>query len=501
MIDKYQDGADITVMNAFYQYPRKDENTGKKIDDFIAVVYKNNKTGKKGHQIIKNPEYTFYKADDNIIFDHNLLFIEKEKVKPISVKYTNLEKEIAKLTGNLDFYNDNIREGNRRENQKLHTIASIFSSDIPIEDYYRAKFAKHYTNNITKLNKAFFDIEVDIRYCAGDFVELGECPINAIAFHDEKNDIIIQYLLRDPKNPLIEEYENEIKSGKFGYNEIKEFVNTAIGGWKQLVRYHLENTKFDIRFFDNEIDLVREFFSNVHKYQPDFIQGWNSSAFDLAYIIERIKALGYNPEDIMCDSEWEVKIVKNFVDQRNLSMLPERGDYTFISGNTVWIDQMIQFASRRKAKYGSFTSFKLDDIGYKIAKVKKLDYHHITKNLGMLPYLNFKVFSLYNIFDVIVQKCIEVKSQDLEYVFAKSLVNNTSYKKVHRQSIYLTNRMNKEFEKLGYIMGNNVNKWNDKPEDKFIGALVGDPTHTNAYSKMVINGIPIFICESLVDYD
>ena len=186
------------------------------------------------------------------------------------------------------------------------------------------------------------------------------------------------------------------------------------------------------------------------------------------YIIERIKALGEEPADIMCDQNWPIRIVKHFIDQKNLSDFAERGDYTFISGTPTWLDQMIQFASRRKSKIGSFKSFKLDDIGKSTAKVKKLDYSHITNNIAMLPWLDFVTFTLYNIFDVIVQKCIEQKTQDLEYIFSKCLVNNTSYKKGHRQTVYLANRMAKEFDNMGYIIGNNVNKWNEKP-DKFLG--------------------------------
>ena len=161
---------------------------------------------------------------------------------------------------------------------------------------------------------------------------------------------------------------------------------------------------------------------------------------------------------------------------------------------------MIQYASRRKAKIGSFASFKLDDIGTMVAKVHKLDYHDITLDIGMLPWLNFKTFVFYNIFDVVVQKCIELKSQDLEYIFLKCIVNNTSYKKGHRQTVYLINRMAKEFDNLGFIIGNNINKRNEKP-DKFSGALVGNPLHTDDYAKMKINGVPISVCELLQDYD
>lgn len=499
MLDYYPNGSNLTIMNTFYQYAVKDSN-GNRIDDFLALIYKDNNTGEKKYEIIKKPEYTFYKTKNNIILDYNHLFIEKDKVEPVTTQFNKLEKTIAEITGNTEFYNQNIQNKNKSENKKLHSIPEIFRSDLNIEDYYRFEFGKKYTNNIEKITKAFFDIEVDGRDAAGDFVQMGECPINAISFLDEAHNEIHSFLLRDKRNQLIEKFENDIKSGKFGYKDVMKFITDAIGGDKQLKRYHLDKIKIDFHFFDDEINLLRNFFSLVHKYNPDFIQGWNSSAFDLEYIIARIKELGYEPADIMCDSAWEIKIVKNYVDQRNLSNFAERGDYTFISGKTVWIDQMIQYASRRKSKIGSFKSFKLDDIGFLTAKVKKLDYHHITNNLAMLPWLNYIVFVLYNIFDVIVQKCIEEKTQDLNYIFAKCIVNNTSYKKGHRQTVYLTNRMTKEFDKLGFIIGNNANKWNEEP-DKFKGALVNDPLHVNDYARLKINGVPILVADTLQDYD
>ena len=238
----------------------------------------------------------------------------------------------------------------------------------------------------------------------------------------------------------------------------------------------------------------------MHQCSPDFIEGWNSSNFDLNYIIQRVINLGYNPEDILCDQTWPVKVVKNYVDQKNLSNLAERGDYTFISGLPVFLDQMIQYASRRKSKIGSYKSFKLDDIGLKEAGVQKLDYHHITDSVLELPWLDFETFVLYNIMDVIVQKCIEEKTNDLEYIFSKCVVNNTSYKKGHRQTIYLINRMAADWYKMGYVIGNNCNRDNPKPP-KYLGALVGDPKNTDGYSKMKIDNRIIWVCENLTDYD
>ena len=498
ILDKYPEGSDLTIMNDFYQYPTKGED-GKRVSDYIIIVYKDNTTGKKHHEIIYNPDFTFYITKEQAP-NYNQLFIEKEKVEAVTCKYSGLKRKIAELTGNIDFYNDNITTGRSSENEKLHTLTNIFSSDINIEDYYRKEFGKKFTNNINRLTKSFFDIEVDTRYMAGDFVGMGECPVNALAYFNSNTMKITSYLLRDNRNKLIEEFEDEVNFNIFSVSHIKDFIEEHIGGWKQYKRYKLDSLDIEIKFFDTEIELLTDFFGQVHKDDNDFILSWNGSAFDIEYIIARIGVLGYNPVDIMCDQTWEIKQVKNYVDQRNLSEFAERGDYTFISGNTIWIDQMIQFASRRKSKIGSFTSFKLDSIGQEVAKVRKLDYSHITKNIAMLPWLDFKIFVLYNIFDVIVQYCIEFKNNDLEYIFAKALMNNTSYKKIHRQSVYLINRMGKEWEKLGYVIGNNVNKWNEKP-DKFAGALVGNPLNINDYAKLKNNGVPIMVADTGQDFD
>ena len=501
LLKKYPAGSDITIMNCFYQYAMKNEN-GERDDDFIVIVYKDNTTGFKDHIIIKNPKYKFYVLKEGVPADYNKLFIEKEYLNEYEVPYRRLEKEMAKILGREADYNDAVQAGDKEAIRKLHTDPRVFNSDQSIEDKYRHEFSILYPNNIKKINKAYFDIEVDGRYCTTEFPEpeLAEAPINAISLFDERCNREVSFLLDDPTNPLIRKFRAEYESGIFKEEDIREFVKSAVGGKKKFIRNKLENAQFELRFFDSEIALIQAFFDQVYEFDPDFIWGWNSSGFDTNYIMHRIANLGYDPKIVMSDKRWEFPYLKLYVDQRNYNDFAERGDYLNIACNTVWMDQMIQFCSRRKAKMGSFTSFKLDDIGYVTAGVKKLDYSHITTNLTELPYIDYKTFVLYNIMDVIVQKCIENKAQDLEYIFAKCITNDTSYKKGHRQTVYLINRMCKEWQKLNYIIGNNVNKWNEKPP-KFAGALVGDPLKTSDYAKIKLDGVPIMVCDNLQDYD
>ena len=220
----------------------------------------------------------------------------------------------------------------------------------------------------------------------------------------------------------------------------------------------------------------------------------------MPYIISRIQKLGYNPVDIMCNPDFKNKVAVYYVDERKKSEFAERGDFCQLSSYTTFLDQMIHFASRRKGQ-NKLISFSLDYIGQVIAKVRKLDYKHITTDISELPYKNYKIFVFYNIMDTIVQYCIEHKSNDMEYIFTKANQNCTRYHKVHRQTVYLTNRVTKEMREGGFIIGNNCNKYNPKPTEKFPGAFVADPLQLSDYAKMIAFGMVIKCFDNCVDYD
>ena len=502
LIPGYPEGSDITVLNTSY-VPRKkvedEEGNTKYEKDYIFILFRDNKKGKKKTYIIYEPLYTFYKLNDDIIpTDYVLFFIPKEYVTPYTCKYSNILQAIAEVTNMMDYYKYNVDNKIFSENKKLHTIPSIFMSDMNIENYYRFLFGLSYPNNIFKLSKAYLDIETDGRYAMGDFPEPGEVPINAIAYCDEENNTTYQFIFDDPRNPALQEYKR-LFSKKDVISELKDFVINAVGGYKKAVKYGVDNMQYKIIFFKDELEMLEKMFDIINKTEPDFINIWNMS-FDLTYIMARIYELQGNILDTICDKRISPKFLRYYVDERNKNNFEERGDFVAISSHTVWNDQMITFASRRKGR-GAYPSFALNAIGEDVANVKKLDYSNITKDINMLPYIDFKTFSFYNIMDVIVQKCIERITADCDYIFTKCLVNNTSYAKCHRQSVYLANRFAKDFYNYGYIIGNNKNIYNEKPNIKFTGAQVGDPLHNNPDITYHINNKPTMLMENCVDFD
>lgn len=331
-----------------------------------------------------------------------------------------------------------------------------------------------------------------------------------MTLYDDMNNHLYTYLLENNENPQIEEFENRYHNFTDEvaidiYNKIIE----NIGGKKAASRLGVTNYQgignpkdltLDIGFFNNEIEMLRRMFRLMHALSPDFLLVWNMS-FDIPYIIQRCYNLGADPAEIMCDPSFKYKEAYYFIDKKNENEPANRSDYAFISGKIVFKDQLELFAQTRKAKIRQFGGLKLNDIGEMIAHVKKYDYSDITTSVIKLPYLNYYRFVIYNMIDTVVQKCIEYKIKDVDALFMKALLSNTSYPKCNKQSIFLANKIAAEYFKDGYIMGNNVNKWNEKPTEKYAGALVGEPDNVDKTVLKQINGVPTMIVDNMADED
>jgi hypothetical protein len=104
--------------------------------------------------------------------------------------------------------------------------------------------------------------------------------------------------------------------------------------------------------------------------------------------------------------------------------------------------------------------------------------------------------------DTMVQACIEACTGDIDYIFAKCNDNNTRYSKGHRQTVFLYTKGAKEFwNNDGVVIGNNINKFNEKPTTKFPGAFVADPIKAGSKAKLKIYGNPISVYDNLDDWD
>ena len=500
IIGEYPKDYPLALLNTIYHYPHKDSKTGKWQPGAIDLIIKDNNSGEKFLETVVDPMYEYYILLDNKeIPNYTLEYAMKEDCKCVIVPYTQLQKDIAERLGKLSQFYDNCRNGNRMANKTMcNNDPRILMSDMDIEDNIRFQFSHTYENNYTKPSKSYLDIEADVINCKGDFVELGECPINAVSFIDDQSLVIHSFLLRNDKNPLIAKFEEETKSPML-HMRLKQFLVNAVGGVEQAKKYKVDKMEVKFHFYDekDEIVMLQHLFNYINNLKPDFVLAWNM-AFDIPYIIQRIINLGYNPKDIMCHPDFRYKEVSYLIDERNQFNYEERNDFAKISSYSVYLDQMIHFASRRKGQ-SAIANYRLDYIGQITCGVKKLDYSHITKNLAELPYKDYETFVFYNIMDTIVQYCIEYKVNDINSAYNNVLLDNTRWSKIYRQTVYLKNRAAKSYYNYGMIIGNNVNQ--NTPKVSFPGAFVADPKLNSDYSKKRINGRPVSIYDNLDDFD
>ena len=497
-LKSHKPGSSITIINTIVDRYR-DDNDGK-YKERLTLVYKDTKTGLKYKEEIQDPLYEYYTIRPEYRRGTPVMYEQINHCEMHRVKRLGLERDIAKNLGLKKWYEDKIRENDRKAIRDIHKHPAVLLSDNNIEDHYRFWFANTFENEICSISKAFFDIEVDGIEIAGQFPEPGECPVNAITVVFQDRMETYTFLLRNPANPQIAEFETYLKNG--GVEDLRAFLlnhvsENNINKSGQRFFFGLENMKFNIVFYDDEMLLIRDFFRAINTFKPDFALAWNQS-FDIPYLIARCERLGYDPKEIICHPDFDKKRCFYFIDERNKNEFEERCDYFDCSSYTVYLDQMIQYASRRKGQTKSL-SYSLDFIGELVAHVRKLDYKGITQQIEELPYKDYKTFVFYNICDTMVQYCIEYFTQDVEYVFGKVIMNNTRYSKIHRQTIYLTNRGQQVLWERGFVKGNNVNL--DNPKNDYPGAFVADPLQVNDYSRLRINGHVTNMFENLYDSD
>lgn len=514
LIPSYPLGSDLVILDATYHFPNKQQvesyNGVKTVytPDTMTIVYKDNTTGKKGIEVIEKPNYVFYMLKNNIPTpNYDMFFTDMKNLDEIKCKYRDVNKAIAEkldqyegTTKYTDIFKKNIRDGNYRANMEFQKSRRVFGSDIPINDFYRMRFAEQYKNTETPVSRAYLDIEVDVKLSPTDFPTNGNCPINAISYFEHDTKRLFTFLLNQRDvNPKSNEFCSTVDNHAFN-NEFKDFLHETLGSEK-VKDFKLENIQTKVLVYDDELTLLKDLFGYINYTKPDFLMVWNMS-FDIPFIINRIIALGGNPKEIMCIHDISPLYENcNYIVDSDHEDFSTKGDYADITSYTVYLDQLIQFASRRRGG-AQYRSYSLDYIGNEMAGVQKLHYESIAANVMDLPYNDYRTFVKYNMMDVLVQYCIEFKADDILYVFDKALLNCTEYKKVHRQTIYLSNRATIMFKNFGdYVLGNNLNKFKPKPTVKYEGAYVADPCKFGDKYKDKVNGVPIMRASNAIDFD
>lgn len=487
---------DWVMCNTIYQRPTKET----KWHDYAYLVLKNVKTGEKKLFTAMDPEMLIYVVnEDERDYNYCPAYRPLKECTPVRVKYKAVLDAIAQVGGEKckQFLTSNRKAGARNLCKELFKYPYVLGADYDYTDYLRIEWALHYHNNDihVHVDKMFMDIEVDGIDVPG-FPKPGECPVNAVSLIDEASSTVFVFLLRNEKNPQIEEFERN--------------MNTHIAEYHEAFDESYGELDYKIAFFDKEIDLIAAVFEVINTLKRDILGIWNMG-FDIPFLIERIRVLGYDPASIICSPDFATKIL-NYRKDTKQHDFKRKNDVFLVTAYTVYIDQMGTYIKIRK-QFAEQKSLKLNAIAQKELKDTKLDYSD-EANIKTLPYENFPLFVMYNIKDTLLQLGIERKTHDMDTVFLNTLSNATPFHKIFSQTQVLKNHAYISYFTQGYIIGNNRNidytkdRFNDDEEEAAVkkkkeveGALVGDP-ELNLHVGIEMYGMKSkYIFPYVIDFD
>ena len=502
----------LLLLNVYYRQRFEDQ------PDVCTVVYKDTTDGSKHVMEIENPLLRMYVVKEEYRdYSYYPEVVERDKCDTWTFPYHSVLSQIAKLASpEMVKYVKLCKDTkNYYSMKKLHHCPAVLGTDFPYENYFRIEWMLNYAdpNVNTEITKMYLDIEVDGIDIPGT-PEEGECPINAISVIDEAGNTAYMFLLRNSKNPLIEEFENNID--KFVENCHNMFDDS----------YGRLNYRIYMFDEDKEIDMIRACFEMINMLERDFLLIWNLP-FDIPYIMDRIKVLGYDPIDIMCHPDFKYPYCWFKKDRRNFDFKTKKNIFRLAS-YTIFQDQLTNYAKVRKGQ-AELQSVKLNAIAQAELGDEKLDYSD-EANIKTLPYVDYFKFCAYNLKDTLLQMGIERKTHDLEAIFHRAYFNATDYDSIFSQTIFLKNRIFLDYyRELNLIKGNNINiKYDNKFDDEkaddeeseeyeldddgnpdwarpiskgYEGALVGDPLLNSHEGEFIYGKQSMYIFNYVIDFD
>lgn len=525
-----------TSMLVDIQYVRANKRAG--TPDCLYTIYKDLETGKKHVMAMENPSMPIYFEKEEFI-DHKYPqdYKEKDKCKMEVVKYKDIPFVIAEHMGDSGkaFLQNIFETRNYAELSMINTYPYVFGHDYDIRTYYRHAWKKRASENIIpQISKSFLDIECDSFDSAG-FPNPQNNPIDLVTVIDgeKKKSYTFALVNRQYKPSVMYGHTSPIKSDKMNdlfdkkeeyrkkmydsRHEQEKALMNDLDGLKKELHEMFDDTygsfDYNFYFYEDEREMLIHLFQCIHMISPDFLMIWNIS-FDIPYILERMRTLGINPEDIICEEEFKYKECYFKKDMHNFE-IKNKCDWFHVTSKTVYIDQMELYAAVRKGRE-ELRSTKLNFIGEKEVNDSKLDYSE-DGNIKTVGYVNYRKYFIYNIKDVLLQYGIERSTEDCETLYTSTYSNITAYEDNFKQTVTLRNVQYRIYDDFGLIPGANINqillqrdmrmhpeKYNEKNKKKdpsYEGALVGNTLLIQRFGKMMYGKRTNYMFDYSIDFD
>lgn len=467
-------GQDPHIMLLDIHYHPGNRYKSKEKDDYIDILYKDMDTGQKFVETIIHPDIEIWVVKEEFrTFTHVRNFIPKDECIPVRVPYKERLAKIADIL-NCDY----------KDVVKTPYAAQL---DMSCESFYEHQFKLEYGNTLNKiLDLGFLDIENDMVAFKG-MADYGEAPVDSVSFVADKSNTAYlfvntnEYLPHLPENhKYYAKYEELRKRFHENMDHFKshpdEFIDKCHEMFDEVDAY--KDIEYKIYFFDVEIELIAAVFQVIEKEMIDILGIWNSP-YDIQALIERCKALGYDPNQIIAN----FNLYKQYsgTEQRNVYFKEDKNPLAHKRKHScelftpyIVMCQMRNYAGIRSAR-GKLPSLKLGNIASLELKDTKIDYSEYGE-IKWFKYRDMQKFFLYSMKDTLLLRAMARKTRDYDAVY--NIINRNvvlpSEEFVSTKIIENTIRHFAFNYKRGYVLGSNKNKWEQSgviDYNKFFKAL------------------------------
>ena len=441
-----------------------------KIDDIFNIFTYNTETGEQKVFKIKKPKTPVYILKKNVEvpeYFKETMSIDNLDVHKVSYKWRTYA--IAELLGRKDAYIRATRAGAMKRDH-IFLDRRIFGSDLPIEDltimdyldslgYEEVDGVKNYYDvpPIKNLTRAFYDIETDV-VASND---RDKQPITCSTFYYDKDNVFEVFIhIRDDFSGQLSIRKNEAEFKEETKSLMRKLLDesTADKTTKSIlfpkIYKLIDEATINLRWYKTEKEMITDSWKiMIQQHRPMFLGIYNAS-YDINQTERRATELNIDPSKLFCNPEVGKTFYFNYRND-NPKAAKRRHDYCSDSFTKIIDTQITYFALRPQ---DNLEQESLDSVSNHELGFGKLDYSHITDFIGRLPYLDFRTYLKYNIVDVFVMVCLDMKTDDINSLITRRFILRTEYGRVFSPMGSVTNTFYHICRRLGYILTNDVNK-------------------------------------------
>lgn len=302
------------------------------------------------------------------------IYLETDKVTPCKFK-TIRGQQLSHIQ------TDNIKDS-RDKCADYSDLMRVYAQSNIAYEYIRKQFTLRGCAPLTQDQVYGLNIDIETGRDERGYSSTDEarCPVTGITIKDSRNDIYRTWSTK------------EIDKGRLAVLS-DEYFN--------LTGYRLRPDQIVYIQCDDEKDMMLRFVEFWINDYPDYLTGWNTTGYDLPYIINRLIVIF--GEDIGRGMATNLSPFKSLHEK-------EIRHYNKVSKgyDIVGINDLDYITLYKKFTYGGRVSYKLDDIGeYELGR-QKISYEDLG-NLQNLFDQDFTKFIFYNVIDVDIVECIDKK--------------------------------------------------------------------------------------------